>query len=87
MLESTDFSWHMKVDFVEGEKLENPKRILGFLSQILTLKPQKRRLIGAACSKDLTCGPRGSRVFSFTSSPHTHSRARKPLGFRDKYCT
>ena len=74
MLESTDFSWHMKV---------------GFLSQIFSRKPQKRlgAAIGAARSKDLTCGPRGSHVFGFTSSPHTHSQARKPLGFRDKYCT
>ena len=49
----------------------------GFLAQNLTQKSQKRLLIGSACSKDLTCAPRGSPAFGspvsvpFVSKPGT----------------
>ena len=40
------------------------------------------RFLGSACSKDLSCAPRGSLAFSFASSPHARLWARKPLSSR-----
>ena len=42
--------------------------------------PHKRLLIGSAHSKDLTCVPGGSLMFSFAFSPHACLWVRKLLG-------
>ena len=55
----------------KGPNMCNQKSLLRCLTQILTHKlAHKQLLIGLVCLKDLTCVPRGSLAFSFTSSAY-----------------